>query len=139
MAFDSTEVKWSDLKFYLNGTKVVKFTALKYKPEQEVEEIYGGGDEPLDLQTGNRKYSGMATMYKSMIDAMNKAARAQGFRDLMDVPWTIVADYKETLASPRTADTLPNVRFTDYEKGMEQNAKSMPITLNFKCLRPVEA
>lgn len=139
MAFDSTEVKWSDLKFYLNGTKVVKFTGLKYKSEQEVEEIYGGGDEPLDLQTGNRKYSGMATMYKSMIDAMNKAARAQGFRDLMDVPWTIVADYKETLASPRTSDTLPNVRFTDYEKGMEQNAKSMPVALNFKALRPVEA
>lgn len=127
------------MKFYLNGTKVVKFTALKYKSEQEVEEIYGAEDEPLDLQTGNRKYSGTATMYKSVIDAMNKAARAAGYPDLMGATWTIVAGYKETLASPRTSDTLPNVRFTDYEKGMEQNAKSMPVTLNFKCLRPVEA
>lgn len=139
MAFDSTEVKWSDLEIFLNGGRIVKFTGLKYKSSQEVEEIFQAGDEPLDLQTGNRMYSGTFTAYKSVIDAMNAAAVKVGGRDLLDVAWTIVATYKPTATDPRQTDTLPNVRFTDYEKGMEQNAKGMPIAIGFKCLRPVNA
>ena len=136
MAFDSTEVAWRDLELFIDTQSVGKFTALRETNEQEVEEIFGAGDEPFDIQTGNRKYGLSVTLYKSVIDAMNKAAQLKAGRDLMDVPWIIVASYKPTMTEPRQTRTYPNVRFQGYEVGMEQNAKSMPIVLNARCLRP---
>ncbi|MFN4249058.1 MAG: hypothetical protein ACK4EY_15125 [Flavipsychrobacter sp.] len=135
MAFDSTKVKWSHQEFYLNGQLVTAFTALKYKTSREVEEIYGAGDDPIDLQAGNKSHSGTVTVYEDVVNAMNKAAVAAGFDDLTDVPWTISSSYKATITQPRQTDTLENVRITEYEKGMEQNAKGMPIALPFKALR----
>lgn len=136
MAFDSTEVAWRDLELFINTQSVGKFTSVREANEQEVEELYGAGDEPFDIQTGNRKYGVVVTLYKSVVDRLNAAAIAGGGRDLMDVPWTIVAGYKPTLTDPRQTRTYTNVRFQGYEVGMEQNAKSMPITLNARCLRP---
>jgi len=136
MAFDSTEVAWRDLEVFVNGVSVGKVTAIKEMNETEVEEIYGAGDEPVDIQTGNRKYGVQATFYKSVIDNMNSAAKAAGGRDLMDIPWVIVAGYKPTIQSPRQTRTYTNVRFQGYEVGMEQNAKSMPIALTARCFRP---
>jgi hypothetical protein len=137
MAFDSSEVKWKDLELFIEGTPVAKFTSLKETSEQEAEEIYGAGDEPTDIQTGNRKYALNMGVYKSVLDNMNSAAVAAGGRDMMDVPWTIVVNYKATSAAPRQTISYPNVRVTNYERGMEQNAKSMPVTLTCKCLRPI--
>ncbi|MBS1740730.1 MAG: hypothetical protein JST88_09335 [Bacteroidetes bacterium] len=102
-----------------------------------MEEIYGAGDEPFDIQTGNRKYGLSVTLYKSVIDNMNAAAVAAKGRDLMDVPWTVVASYKATMTAPRQTRTYTNVRFQGYEMGMEQNAKSAPIALQARCLRPI--
>jgi len=138
MSFDSSECKWSDLKVYLNGQRITKVTGLMYDTERDAEHIYAEGDDAVDVQVGNRKHTGTLKVYKSAVDAMNAAAKAAGFDDLTDVPWVIVADYKQTTVSPRTTDTLPNVRFTKYSKGMEQNAKAMPIELPFLCLKPVQ-
>lgn len=137
MAFDSTEYRWNDIEVFINGTPIVKFTGIKENPSQETEEIYGGGDEPLDIQTGNRKYGGSITLYASAVNAMNLAAEAAGGRDLMDIPWTIVWKYKAVIGSPRKMVTFPGARIEGYEEGMEQNAKSATVTLNFRSLRPV--
>lgn len=137
MAYDSTEYKWNDIELFLNGVPVVKFTGIRENMSQEVEEIYGGGDEPQDLQTGNRKYGGSVNLYATQINKMNAVAMAAGFRDLMDVPWTITWCYKPVIGSPRKTITYTGARIEGYEEGMEQNAKAAPVTLPFKSLRPI--
>lgn len=138
MGFNSSLHAWNDMEVFLNGQRITKITGFECSPEQETEEAYGAGDEPLDIQTGNRKYNGTATFYKNVIDAMNRSARAAGARDLMDIPWTIVCNFKPTMTDPKQTNTYTNVRFSGYKTGMEQNAKTHPVPLPFKCLRPAE-
>lgn len=135
MAFDSTEVHWKDLEVFIEGQRVVKITGFKESPKAEKEYIYGASDEPLDIQPGNREYPGVITLYKSQVDAMNRAARLKGGRDLMDIKWTVVANYKATATSPRQTNTYI-IDIEGYEEGMEQNAKSVPISLAFKSMPP---
>lgn len=137
--FDSTLLKWKDLSLHINGVHVIDFTELFYTSEQEVEEAYSEGDEAASLQSGNRKYYGSMKMYETAWNALYEAAVAAGYRDPMDLPWVIVAAYKATAASAKATDTIPNVRITDFRKGMDQNSKTMTITANFKSLRPIHA
>lgn len=137
MAFDSTEVAWRDLEVFLEGKRIVKITSLKENPSQESEYLYGAGDEPFDINTGNRAYPLSLTVYKSVVDAMNRESVKAGFRDLMEVPWTIVANYKQTANAPRQTNTYPGVRIEGWEAGMEQNAKSMLVPLTAKSMRPI--
>lgn len=137
MSFDSTEVAWRDMSIFLNGKRIGKVKKLKYKTSRETEELYGAGDDPFDINPGNKAFSGELEVYKSVVDEMNRAAKLAGHDDLTDVPWVVTADYKATATEPPQTDTLPNVRFGEFEKGLENNAKSMPINLPFKCLKPV--
>ncbi|MFN4249268.1 MAG: hypothetical protein ACK4EY_16190 [Flavipsychrobacter sp.] len=136
MAFDSTEVHWKDMRMYIEGRQVVRFTGFKCTPSLEQEYIYGAEGIILDIQPGNEAYPGVLTLYKSEIDAMNRAAIAAGVPNLMFLKWTVVVEYKATAISPRQATTYI-IAIENYEEGMEQNAKSMPIALNFKAYRPV--
>lgn len=137
MAFDSTECAWKDLSVFLNGKRVGKVKKLKYKVTRESEPLYGAGDDPFDINTGNKACEGELEAYKSLVDTMNDVARAEGFADLTDVPWVLVADYKPTATAPMRNDTLPGVRFGEFELGSENNNKSITVNMPFKSLLPI--
>lgn len=139
MAFDSSEVAWRDLTVFLNGQRIGKVKKLKYKTARESEHLYGEGDNPFDINPGNKAFTGELIVFKSVIDTMNLAALAAGGDDLTDIPWVIGGAYKATATSPKTSITLPNVRFDEFEEGLENNNKSMEVTLPFKCLTPVRS
>lgn len=137
MAFDSTEVAWRDMSIFLSGVRVGKIRKLKYKTIRETEHLYGAGDDPFDINPGNKSYEGEMEVYKSVVDEMNIAARAAGFEDLTDIPWVITVHYKATATQPQQTVTLPAVRFSEFESGMENNNKFMLINMPFRSLRPV--
>ncbi len=123
------ETEWRDLEAFIDGVKVTKITGLKYKSSQEKEHLHAAGDEPLGIQSANRTYEGEISLLKGEVDALNRAAKAAGLRDLLDLSFVVVAHYRERGNRIVQVDTLRGVEVTEYEKGMEQNAKSMPITL----------
>lgn len=134
--FDSKECEWSDLTFFLDGVKVIKFTGLKYKKMRELEALYAGGDEPLSLQSGNKGYEGTLTMLKGAVDAVNKAVLATGQgEDILDGEYIIVANYRAKGSRLIQTDTLVGVKVSEFERGMMQNDKKMEIALPFKYLR----
>ena len=129
MAFDSKECEWNDLELYIDGVKIAKFQGLKYSRTQEKEVLHAGGNEPFSVQRGNISYEGEVVLMKGVLDILNAAAVAAGGDDILDIAVTIVANYKPKGTRLVQTDTLTGVEFTKYEKGMEQGAKSMPITL----------
>lgn len=139
MAFDSSEVAWRDLEVFLNGQRIGKVKRLKYKTSRETEALHGAGDEAFDINPGNKTHTGELVVFKSVIDTMNLAAKAAGGDDLTDIPWVIGGTYKATAVAAKTSITLPNVRFDEFEQGLENNNKAMEVTLPFKCLLPVRA
>lgn len=137
MALDSTEWAWRDMEVSLNGVRVGKVTKVTNKTNRETEHLHGNGDEPFDVNPGNKTYTGDFETYGTVIRKMNLAAKAQGHHDLTDVAWTINIKFKATTTTPVAICTIPNVRFDEFEEGGANNEKAFKRNLPYKSLRPI--
>jgi hypothetical protein len=135
MIIDSKEVEWSDAELFFNGVRITKFQGFKFKMAQEKEYLYAGGNHPISIQRGNKAPGGEFRLLKGAVDLLNNAARAAGGDDLTDIVLVAVINFKPKGARTMQTVTLTGVEFTEYEYGMEQNAKSMPITLPIMYLK----
>lgn len=136
MAINSTEWAWSDMQISLNGVALGKISKMTVKTERESEHLYGAGDDPFAINTGNKSYNGELETFGTVIANMNRAAKAAGYDDLTDVPWAISVSFKATRTEPMQTILVPNVVFGEFEEGGENNDKAFKKTLPFQCLKP---
>lgn len=127
--FDSKDCEWADMTVMIAGATLTKIRGLKYKATKEKQLLHAAGDEPISIQGGNRVYDGQIKVLKGALDDMNRAARAAGGDDILDLQFDIVITYKPKGTRALQTDTLIGVEVKDFEKGWEQGAKSMDVTL----------
>jgi len=127
--FDSKECEWADMTVMFAGSPLTKIRGLKYKAAKDKQLLHAAGDEPISIQSGNRTYEGQIKVLKSALDEMNSAAVAAGGSDILDMQFDIVITYKAQGVRPLQVDTLSGVEVKDFEKGWEQGAKNMDVTL----------
>jgi len=139
MFFDTKECEWSDLEIFFNGVKITKIRGARYKKSQEKEHLHAAGNEPISIQRGNKAYEGELRLLKGAIDDINRAVLAAGAEDLLDASFILVMSYKAKGNRVLQKDTLTGLEFTEYEKGMEQGAKFMEVTLPMKFLSLISA
>ena len=129
MFFNSKECEWVDLLVIFAGSRLIKLRGLKYKASKDKQLLHAAGDEPISIQSGNREYEGELKVLKGALDDMNRAAIAAGGEDILDIAFDIVVTYKAKGSRILQVDTLVNVEIKDFEKGMDQGAKYMEVTL----------
>jgi len=127
--FDSKDCEWADMTVMIAGATLTKITGIKYKASQEKKLLYAAGSEPISIQSGNRSYEGQIKVLKGAIDDMNRAAKAAGGDDIMDLRFDIVVTYKAKGTRALQTDTLVNVEVSNFEKGWDQGAQSMEVSL----------
>lgn len=127
--FDSKDCEWADMTVMFAGSPLTKIRGLKYKASKDKQLLHAAGDEPISIQSGNRTYEGQIKVLKGAIDDMNRAAIAAGGDDILDMRFDIVITYKPKGTRPLQTDTLVGVEVKDFEKGWEQGAKNMDVTL----------
>ena len=127
--FDSKECEWADMTVIFAGVTLTKIRGLKYKAAKDKQLLHAAGDEPISIQSGNRTYEGQIKVLKSALDDMNRAAIAAGGSDVLDMQFDIVVTYKAQGARQLQIDTLQGVEIKDFEKGWDQGAKNMDVTL----------
>ena len=127
--FDSKECEWADMTVIFAGATLTKIRGLKYKAAKDKQLLHAAGDEPISIQSGNRTYEGQIKVLKSALDDMNRAAIAAGGSDVLDMQFDIVVTYKAQGARQLQIDTLQGVEIKDFEKGWDQGAKNMDVTL----------
>lgn len=136
--FDSREFEFADVKVIMLGVELTGLRGLTYKKSQEKEAVYGSGNEPKAIQRGNKTYDGTLMVLKSDFDALNRAAVAAGYEDIVDVPGNLI-DITCVYQKPGTASLATtrvlSVDFTEYEDGMQQNDKFKEVSLPFLALR----
>lgn len=137
MAFDSTEWAWRDMQMSFNGVRIGKITKCTSKTMRESEHLYGEGDDPFDINPGNKSYVGEVEVHSTVIAKMNATAIAAGGNDLTDIPWNISILFKATATDPRRILNVPGVRFEEFEEGGSNNEKSFKKILPYKSLRPI--
>lgn len=111
------------------GSPLTKIRGLKYKASKDKQLLHAAGDEPISIQSGNRTYEGHIKVLKGAIDDMNRAAIAAGGSDILDMQFDIVVTYRPKGTRPLQTDTLVGVEVKDFEKGWDQGAKNMDVTL----------
>jgi len=127
--FDSKDCEWADMTVMFAGSPLTKIRGIKYKAAKDKQLLHAAGDEPISIQSGNRTYEGNIKVLKGAIDDMNRAAQAAGGNDILDMQFDIVVTYRPKGARPLQTDILAGVEVKDFEKGWEQGAKNMDITL----------
>ena len=130
----TTECAWADLEVKILGRTIRGLRRIEYSKTREKEHLYGSGAEPLDIQSGNKAYTGSITLLGFEADAMNTAAQAAGYEDITEVPHeaiVLTAKYQKTLLDPKTFVTITGIGFSEDTTSMEQNAKNREIQLPF--------
>ena len=125
-------VEWADLNAAIEGVDMSQdLKGLKYGVKTEREHIYAGGDDPQSIQSGNRSYTGTITLLERAVRAMHAAAIAGGGRDLTDLIFNLTIKYRQAGVRGIRILVLEGVQISEFEEGMMQNDKEMPITLPF--------
>ena len=105
MLFNTKEYEWSDVTVILAGRMIVGFRGVAYTSSQEKEMLYGKGNKPHSMQTGNKSYSGTVTLTQSELEALEKAAGG----DALDASFNMIVSY----GNPSRGDAIK----TDLIKG----------------------
>lgn len=130
MAFNSREYEWADITLLLGGVDITGIRGIKYKEEIEREHLHAKGRNAHSIQSGNVTVSGEITLLQSELDALIK----QGNGSIIGLALDAEINYGNPPSVP-TTDRVLGIRFTEYEKGMDQNDKFMEITLPFLALK----
>jgi hypothetical protein len=130
----TSECAWSHFEVKVLGRVIKGLRGFSFKKTVEKEHLYGAGDDPLDIITGNKKYEGNIKLLGFEVDALNKAAGIAQFGDITEVPHELIVitcSYKRRITDSVKTYTATGVAFTENGVDLEQNAKHREITLPF--------
>jgi ribosomal protein S12 len=133
---DYDECQWKEMIVAISGADVTKVRGVRYGVESDDEALHAAGDEPISIQSGNKKYTGSFKFLKGALDALQVAAKAAGAKDITGIRFTITVTYLPAGERVMMTDTLGGCKISKWEKGWEQGAKYMDIDvpINFLTL-----
>lgn len=134
--FNSREYEWNDVRATIGGRPITRLRSVRYKRSKEKELLYGTGNEPVAVQSGNVAYEGEVGMTRSEYETLSAA----GNGSVLDLQLDIVVSY----GNPANGDTmvtdkLMGCQFTEEESSMNQGDKFEEVTLPFIFMRKVKA
>ncbi|MBF2708780.1 hypothetical protein [Flavobacterium soyangense] len=102
------EYGWADIIVNISATPIVGIRAVKYEEEQEKENIYGAGRNPVSRGYGRVKTTGSITLLSATVFAMQAAAPGGKLHNI--APFPIVVLYQPE-AGAIVTHTLKNCEF----------------------------
>lgn len=113
------EYAWGDIKIIMWGRPVVGATAIDYKLTKEKKPLQASGYYAKGIQHGHRAAAGTLTTTQSEIIAMNRAARAKGYKDILDPEVEILVSYIPEDSAAITIDRIVCASFSEIPAGMK--------------------
>lgn len=134
MAFNSDLYAWKDMSIVLDGRTVTGVQAVKYKVSSDDAPVFGAGKKALAIMSGNESVEGSITLLQPELELLQAAAQAaRPGAKFTDFYHELVCSYENGFGKAVT-DVIKYVKFTEFEKGMEQNDKEMPVEISFLAL-----
>jgi hypothetical protein len=130
---NNKEYAWGDIEVVVLGKPVTGITGIEYNAKKAKEAKFGAGREPKSIQHGRREYEGTLTLMQSEVIALNKAAQAGGYKDLLDVDVDIVVCYMGDNGIVAT-DVITCASFSELPKGMKEGDLQSEHALPFVAL-----
>lgn len=118
---------------WIFGQPVYGTRGVNYKKTKEKSHLHAAGRDPKSIQHGKRASDGDVTFTQSELAALNRSAKAKGYRDILDVDMDIVITYMSEEAVV-TTDIVRCASFSEMPKGMNTDSAFMEITMPFLAL-----
>jgi hypothetical protein len=122
---------WSESEIQVAGVMQTEVVAVEWNEEQEMEFIYGKGNDPLDIKEGNINRTGTLTLLQGGMENLcdispnGKLIRLKN----IDIQVAFSGDGLEV-----TRYSLTGVRFTSQPMALRQNDKKMEVAIPFMYL-----
>lgn len=87
---NGVEPSWANLNVGLNGFPETGIVAISYKDEQDIENIYGVGQNPIARGYGNVKPSASITLLRSSVESIRKSSPTGRLQDIAPFDITIL-------------------------------------------------
>lgn len=128
------EYAWGDIQVIMFGRPIVGLKGIEYKTKKDKELNYGAGRNAYGIQHGRRANEGTLKICQSELQALNDAAKAQGYKDILDVDMDIVVSYIPEDSVAITIDRIICASFSEMPKGMSNGDMSSEHSMPFVCL-----
>lgn len=115
------EYGWGDINTIIGGVPVVAMTAIDYGEEQDKENIYGAGSNPVGRGYGRVKPKASITLLGSAVFALQKQAPGGKLHKIK--PFDIVVSYQPDDA-PMVIHHIKNCEFLKTELSWSEGDKS---------------
>jgi hypothetical protein len=102
------EYGWGDISVNISATSVTGIKAIKYEEDQEKENIYGAGRNPVSRGYGRIKTTGSITLLSATVFAMQAVAPKGKLHNI--APFPIVVSYQPE-TGPIVKHILKNCEF----------------------------
>lgn len=132
MNFNSKEYSYCDMQVTVMGRPITGLRGIEYSVKKNKEVIYGAGSMPHSVQHGKREYSGTLKVLQSELEALNKAAKTAGLRDLLDLQFDIIVTYES--GGILITDKIRTASVTEFKKGMNEGDLNSEHDLAFVAL-----
>lgn len=130
---NNREYAWADVRVLLFGRTISGITEITYKSKIAKEARFGAGRHAKSIQHGRREHDGTITIMQSELIALNRAAREQGYNDLLDVDMNIIVSYA-SVTGVITIDKIVCASITELPSGMKEGDLQSEHALPFVCL-----
>ena len=115
------------------GRPLVRIMEVEYTTDVEKKHIYGRGNKPVGVQTGNEKCTGSLTIGQSELEALvAKAKQTKPNAKVTDLVFDVNVSYLQ--AENVVIDRLESVQPTQVPKGMKQGDTDMQVKIPFLAL-----
>jgi hypothetical protein len=128
------EYSFGDINVFLLGAFIMGLKEVTYTTKKAKEHNHGAGRDPRGIQHGKRTSDGALGVTFSELAALNAAARAKGFKDILDVDVDIVVSYKPEYSNVITVHKISGASFTELPHGMKEGDLSSTHSMPFLAL-----
>lgn len=123
---------WGNISVNINGVVVTGITAISYKEDQDMEEIYGIGNYPVGRGYGRIKCEGSITLLRSEIEVLRDSVSTHRLQDI--APFIIVVCYIPLNGEKMITHTLRNCQFKndslEWKEGDMKNESQLDLMIS---------
>lgn len=131
--FNSKEYTFCDLEVVAFGRPFLTLQGMEYKSKKSKEVLKGAGGCNRSVQHGSRDYEGALTVLQSDLIALDREAKAKGYKDILDLDFDIIVSYASD-DGIITIDKVVGASITEVPKALKQGDLKMEIALPFLML-----
>ncbi|MPM00621.1 hypothetical protein SDC9_46848 [bioreactor metagenome] len=117
--------EWASIRVNLFGGIVYGITGINYEEKQDMENIYGAGNLPVERGYGNISFSSGISLLASEVEAIT--ANAPGKRIQAIPEFDIVVAY--LVGTTVVTHTLKQCRFTTNKRDVKQGDKKIEVAI----------